>query len=288
VLDASVRMDSFNPMWVPPHLAGTSLIVGNGESRSWFKPCHQTIAKNGVNVWGCNAIYRDGEVDCLVATDPAMQQEIYDSGYAFEHICFFVDWQRLPRDVGETFLMGFDIPDELVFYSIGESQPHSECVIRGKDPTTVQEKVKEALEKFPHLDKPDLIQKMEKDTGVWITWVKEKDEVIHFDFPRGWSTGCSAMHLACQNGSREVYILGFDLSVYEEPLNNIYKGTDNYLPADSKGFNPVNWSQQMQATFVEFRDVEFYWVDCQLKEKFYYSNLSYLTKDELCDILQII
>ena len=112
--------------------------------------------------------------------------------------------------------------------------------------------------------------------------------VIHFDFPRGWSTGCSAMHLACQNGSREVYILGFDLSVYEEPLNNIYKGTDNYLPADSKGFNPVNWVQQMQATFVEFKDVEFYWVDCQLKEKIHYSNLSYLTKDDLCDILQII
>ena len=29
--------------------------------------------------WGCNAIYRDGDVDNLVAIDYGMQQEIYDS-----------------------------------------------------------------------------------------------------------------------------------------------------------------------------------------------------------------
>ena len=194
-----------------------ALVIGNGESRSWFKPCHQSILDSNVITWGCNAIYREGKncVHNLVSVDYGMQQEIYDSGYAFDHTCFFVDWQRLPSAVGETFLMGFDIPKEFVFYSEGDAYGHSECVIRGKDPATVQEKVKEALEKFPHLDKSDLIQKMEKDTGVWITWVKENDEVIHFDFPRGWSTGCSAMHLACQNGSREVYFLGFDLSEYE-------------------------------------------------------------------------
>lgn len=287
MLDTSVRMNNFDPTWVPSYLAGTSLVIGNGESRSWFKPCHQTIIKKGVNVWGCNAIYRDGEVDILVATDPAMQQEIYASGYAQDNVCFFMDWSKIPVEIGDTFLLGYDIPDDLIH--IHKETEAKDCIIRGKDPTTVQEKVKEALKMNPHLDGPDLVRKMEKDTGVWITDVREEDSVFDFDFPRGWSTGTSALHLACQKGARDVYFMGFDLSEYEQPLNNIYKDTDNYLPSDSKGFNPVNWVEQMQGTFVEFKDVEFHWVDCQLgDEKFYYSNLSYLTKDELCATLQII
>ena len=287
MLDTSIRMSNFDPMWVPSYLAGTSLVVGNGESRSWFKPCHQTIAKKGVNVWGCNAIYRDGEVDILVATDPAMQQEIYASGYAQDNVCFFTDWNKIPVEIGDTFLLGYDIPDDLIH--IHKEIEAENCIVRGKDPTTVQDKVKEAHKMNPKLDGPDLIQKLEKDTGVWITDVREGDSVFDFDFPRGWSTGTSALHLACQKGARDIYFIGFDLSQYEQPLNNIYKDTDNYLPSDSKGFNPVNWVQQMQGTFVEFKDVEFHWVDCQLgDEKFYYSNLSYLTKDELCDTLQII
>ena len=57
-----------------------ALVIGNGESRSWFKPCHQTIMDKNVVTWGCNAIYRDGPncVHNLVAMDYAMQQEIYE------------------------------------------------------------------------------------------------------------------------------------------------------------------------------------------------------------------
>jgi basic membrane lipoprotein Med (substrate-binding protein (PBP1-ABC) superfamily) len=76
--------------------------------------------------------------------------------------------------------------------------------------------------------------------------------------------------------------LGFDLSSYDEPLNNLYKGTDNYLPSDAKGFNSLNWQNQMQTVFREFKDVEFYWVDAK-KEFIQKNNLSYLTKAEFCD-----
>lgn len=286
MLETTIDHHIDDVMFVPSWIASSCLVLGNGESRSWFKPCHQTITKGGVNIWGCNAIYRDGSVDNLVATDPAMQQEIYASGYAQDNNCFFMDWSKLPVEIGDTFLLGFDIPKDLVH--IHKEKGAESCVVRGKDPLLVQEKVKEALKMNPHLDGPDLVQKMEKDTGVWITNVKEGDSVLDFDFPRGWSTGTSALHLAGQNGAREIYFVGFDLSEYDKPLNNIYKGTDNYLPADSKGFNPVNWVEQMKATFLEFKHVEFYWVDCQLKEKFHYPNLSYLTKDDLCDTLQII
>ena len=56
-----------------------ALVIGNGESRAWFKPCHQTILDKDVMTWGCNAIYRDGHVHNLIAMDYAMQQEIYNS-----------------------------------------------------------------------------------------------------------------------------------------------------------------------------------------------------------------
>ena len=61
-----------------------SLVIGNGESRSWFNPCKQSIGDEHIITWGCNAIYRDGAVHNLVAVDYAMQQEIYDSGYCLE------------------------------------------------------------------------------------------------------------------------------------------------------------------------------------------------------------
>ena len=77
------------------------------------------------------------------------------------------------------------------------------------------------------------------------------------------------------------------MSSYDEPLNNIYKGTDNYLPSDAKGFNSVNWKNQMQTVFREFKDVQFSWVDA--KEEFIQeNNLSYLTKAEFCDTLVIL
>jgi ankyrin repeat protein len=129
----------------------------------------------------------------------------------------------------------------------------------------------------PELDMKDLQMKMEKDVGVWITYVNENDNINTIDFPVGWSAGNTALHLACRSGATEIYILGFDLSSYDEPLNNIYKGTDNYLSSDARGFNSVNWQNQMQTVFREFKDVKFSWVDA--KEEFIQeNNLGYLTK----------
>ena len=56
------------------------LIYGNGESR---KNWDITKTYKGFETWGCNAIYRDCTVDTLVGIDYGIQQEIYQSGYAF-------------------------------------------------------------------------------------------------------------------------------------------------------------------------------------------------------------
>ena len=87
-------------------------------------------------------------------------------------------------------------------------------------------------------------------------------------------------------------MLGFDLSSYDEPLNNIYKGTDNYLSSDAKGFNTSNWLNQMQFVFEKHSNTQFYWVSTPLSKVFDLGlenkNLGVLTKAELCDILSII
>ena len=182
------------------------VLIGNGESRKWYCPSHQIFGVP-VTTWGCNALYRNGKVDNLVAVDYGMQQEIYDSGY--DGVCHFANWSIVPSTVADMMFMGFDIPEAFIHRSKNRTD---QCVVQGKDPNTLQEKIEMAIQMNPHMDVPDLVQKMEKDVGVWITYVNENDDINNIDFPVGWSTGNTALHLACQSGAEEVYILGFDLS----------------------------------------------------------------------------
>ena len=82
--------------------------------------------------------------------------------------------------------------------------------------------------------------------------------------------------------------MGFDLSSYDTSLNNIYKGTNNYLPADAKGFSQVNWYNQMRSVFREFQvyGTKFYLVDSEVN--FDENNVFYITKNELCEELKIV
>ena len=265
------------------------LVLGNGESRAWFNPSEVKIKTNNVVTWGCNAIYRDGHVDNLVSIDYGIQQEIYVSGYHKWSQCWFADWNPLPSDAAEGMLFGYDIPETFVHQNKTPGGLVGQCVISGKDPTTLNEKIEAAIKQFPHLDMKDLKLKMSKDIGIWITYIKETDTIKNIEFPRNWAAGNTAIHLACQEGAKEVYMLGFDLSSYDKHINNIYKDTDYYLPASAKGFNPVNWMNQLKTVFKEFPDTKFYWVDWAQSTPPCYNinNVGYLTKTELCDTLNI-
>ena len=116
------------------------------------------------------------------------------------------------------------------------------------------------LSQFPHLDKDDLRAKCYNNVGLYITWLEQKDKVNLIDYPREWCAGATAMYLSCKQGAKEIYMLGFDLSEYDEPINNIYKGTDNYLSENSRGFNTDNWTTQLIQTFKDFPETQFYWV----------------------------
>ncbi len=268
-----------------------ALVIGNGESRAWFNPRWHRILDDKVITWGCNAIYRDGHVHNLVAVDYGMQQEIYDSGYCLDNPEFgdiknihFANWSVVPAEVAEMMFMGYDIPEAFIHRSKNRTD---QCVISGKDPVTLHEKIETAIKMNPGLDMNDLRLKMEKDVGVWITYVEPNDDVVPIDYPIGWSAGNTALHLASKN-AEEIYVLGFDLSSYDQPLNNMYKGTNNYLPADAKGFSQDNWYNQMRAVFREFSlyGTKFYLVDSEVK--FNEDNVFHITKKELCKELKII
>ena len=274
-----------------------AIVFGNGESRKWadedgnfFWPLS---TQTDMTTWGCNAVYRDFWVDNLVSVDYGMQQEIYQDTLCQDTMdLHFANWSPLPAEIPDMMFMGYDIPDEFVHKTKRAGNHTEQCVVSGKDPSKIQESIDLTLKEHPNLDPKDLKMKMEKDVGIWITYLRENDNVKPIDFPVGWSAGTTAMHLACQGELRELYMLGFDLSSYDEPLNNIYKGTDNYLPSDAKGFNSVNWLNQMHTVFTEYKNTTFCWVDPihrkgEIFDRDYY-NIRYLTKEQFCDTFNIL
>ena len=222
------------------------IVYGNGESRP------RTSIGGDIISWGCNAIYRDFRVDNLVSIDYNIQQEIYESEYALTNKCWFSDWDILPAGFNPQMVIPNNESPIFETSQLGRRR----CVVQGKTQDTVQMMMEEILTYNPQLDKDDLKMKMEKDIGLYITWVADNDMVERIDYPRGWSAGNTALYLACQSGAEEVYMLGFDGSNYSEPLNNIYKGSKNYLATDSRGFNTTNWDNQFKLVQKEFPNVE--------------------------------
>jgi len=232
------------------------IVYGNGESRP-----RKPILGGDFITWGCNAIYRDFTVDNLVSVDYNMQQEIYESNYAMKNKCWFTDWEVIPSGFDPSLLL---VNNDAPVYETAKLNRKS-CVVQGKDANMVQNKIEEVLIHNPQLDPEDFKKKAMFNVGVYITWVDEyNDKVINIDYPKGWSAGNTALYLACKHGAKEVYMLGFDGSSYSEPLNNVYKGSKNYLPADSRGYNTINWDNQFKLVQRDFPNVKFTKVGTEL------------------------
>lgn len=227
------------------------IVYGNGESRLNWK----SKTSDHVVTWGCNAIYRDQTVDNLVVIDAGIQSEVVGSGYTKENKCWFAEWNPIPSEAfsvesGDVF--GFKQED---LHIVGEDG--GQVVIQGVD--TSDERVKELQMQFPNLDKNDLELKLKKDYGMYVIYTGEHDKITPITDPVDWSAGTTAVHLACQQGAEIVYLIGFDLSSYASRINNVYKGSPHYLPPEAKGFNPVNWKNQLYLLFKEYEDVQFKW-----------------------------
>ena len=176
-------------------------------------------------------------------------------------------------------------PPEIVFET--KKYESDVCVVQGKEAADAERNYQEMMERFPHLDENDVKEKCYKNVGLYITWLQKKDKIENIQYPKGWCAGATAMYLACMKGEKNIYMLGFDLSNYGEPLNNMYKGTDNYLPEDAKGFNVDNWLIQLIKIFQHFPDKQFYWVDDYSSEnKLQIKNLTTINYKELDKVCQ--
>jgi hypothetical protein len=59
-----------------------AFVCGNGVSR---KDIDLSRLKSHGSIYGCNAMYREFEPDCLIATDRAISEQIQKSGYSKNH-----------------------------------------------------------------------------------------------------------------------------------------------------------------------------------------------------------
>ena len=169
-----------------------TIVYGNGKSR--LKWNVNEIFDNVVT-WGCNRIFNDVKVDNLVSVDYHVQHLIYESGYAHENKCWFADWNILPSNVPYMDIT-FGKEINLIYLSQKMIEVNRQnVVVNGK------------------FTKPN--------EGLYITWVDDDDMVEAIDYPREWSSGTTAIHLACQQGATEIYMLGFDIS--DDPKDNVYE-----------------------------------------------------------------
>jgi hypothetical protein len=87
-----------SPSSIFPTKTSRAIIMGNGQSRLKLAPNLFTALKahrenfgvSGIQVYGCNALYRDFDPDYLVITGRDIAREIAGSGYCQQHICYSV------------------------------------------------------------------------------------------------------------------------------------------------------------------------------------------------------
>ena len=246
-----------------------TIVYGNGKSRQKWNVNEKL---DDVVTWGCNRIFNDVKVDNLVAMDYHVQHLIYESGYAKENKCWFADWNILPSE------FGMDYTREGWTKIIENPKTDHGCIINAHETETHK-------------------------GYLYITWVDKDDMVEDIDFPKEWSSGTTAIHLACQQGAKELYIMGFDLcglpiyNVYENEQVSVMRDGRNvpvqhwndvkdahsneHLKSHTK-FLRTDWVQEMKTVLREFSDVQFIWAEPHERTiKLDYDNLTYDTYENI-------
>ncbi len=80
----------------------------------------------------------------------------------------------------------------------------------------------------------------------------------------GWSSGPTALRMACDHGHKEIYILGFDYEGHQSEkgnrkmFNNIFKDTRNYKRSKDDATFYGNWMNQTKKCLQSYKDVKFH------------------------------
>ena len=268
---------------------GRVFVLGNGESRLGIDLIGLKLQGK---MYGCNALYRNFAPDVLICVDGGMQHEVYSSGYAVDNKCYFRTWNKLPEEAyymmvehttfAQNINEGYDIQND----KLGRK----EFVLNGTDPNQLQE-LYEYHTKIGS-DKTTVDELLSKHHR-WITWTEENDEVHIIPENYGdWSAGPIAVRMALEDENPdEVYLIGFDLGSPNKLINNVYKGTDNYLTNNAAVTPSDNWITQHLNNFRDYPDTKFYKVNsaplgtddtCQFVEEWKdESNVQYIEKNSL-------
>jgi hypothetical protein len=77
------------------------------------------------------------------------------------------------------------------------------------------------------------------------------------DQPEHWGSGPYAVLLAANLNFKDILIVGFDLYGKNNLVNNVYKGSQNYLPENKSAVDPSYWIYQMRKVFLHYSDKTF-------------------------------
>ena len=206
-------------------------VLGNGPSRKNIDP-----SKLDGTVIGCNACYRDFTPDVICAHDAGIISDIVNSG--FDGDCYFThnSWNLLPAEVYSTVRNGSEIETKR------KAGDNNFVYISGLDKNV------------------ELPQR-------YIFWVSEQMEHKIKNIGTevmGWSTGTSALHIACRdftcNDYEKVYLLGFDHHV--DYYANLYTNTEHYFNRDRNMRSEYNkWDEQIIKVVKDHPALQFIWVN---------------------------
>jgi len=110
-----------------------------------------------------------------------------------------------------------------------------------------------------------------KNNSVWSNYNHQYDKVptainhVQWFKPSlGWSSGPTALKLACDHGHKQIYILGFDYQGHSRDqrktsfkFNNVFKDTRNYKQSKDEATFYGNWMNQTKKIFIDYPDVNF-------------------------------
>jgi len=207
-------------------------VLGNGPSRKNIDP-----SKLDGTVIGCNACYRDFTPDVICATDAGIMSDIIESGYDGQ--CYFThnSWNLLPEEAYDPLANGTEHTTYRRFdseYFVYISGLAANCI----------------------------------ETKSYIIWIPKGmenkiknigEEVL------GWSTGASALHVACRdftcNDYEKVYLLGFDHK--SNKYDNLYANTPHYYNSDHGSWKSTHegWTKELLKIMTEFPALQFVWVN---------------------------
>ena len=206
-------------------------VLGNGPSRKNIDP-----SKLDGTVIGCNACYRDFTPDVICAHDAGIISDIVDSG--FDGTCYFThdSWNLLPAEVYSTVKNGSEI----------------------------ETKRKAGDNNFVYISGLDKNVELPQRYIIWVSdnW-RHKIKNIGTEV-MGWSTGTSALHIACRdytcNDYEKVYILGFDHD--NDYYDNIYTDSEHYFGKDREMRDEYyKWTKQIIKVVEEHPALQFIWVN---------------------------